>query len=138
MRSTQLRLCEVTEVVPEEGLWLADLWTDQRLWIRERRATRQLVRWDLMAVRLMPGADGELVIDGPPYPFPASDKEEILDGLGPRFVLYYNVSEDTYGMSEPAHATASRGGPRPWPSGRCSAAGCRSFSAMSTGTGSSC
>lgn len=105
MRSTQLRLCEVTEVVPEEGLWLADLWTDQRLWIRERRATRQLVRWDLMAVRLMPGADGELVIDGPPYPFPASDKEEILDGLGPRFVLYYNVSEDTYGMSEPAHAT---------------------------------
>jgi len=24
---------------------------------------------------------------------------------GPRFALYYNVSEDTYGMNEPAHAT---------------------------------
>jgi hypothetical protein len=25
--------------------------------------------------------------------------------LGPSFVLYYNVSEDTYGWNEPAHAT---------------------------------
>jgi hypothetical protein len=29
----------------------------------------------------------------------------LVSVFGPRFVLYYNVSEDTYGMSEPAHAT---------------------------------
>ena len=29
----------------------------------------------------------------------------LVSRLGPRFALYYNVSEDTYGMNEPAHAT---------------------------------
>ena len=29
----------------------------------------------------------------------------LVSRLGPRFDLYYNVSEDTYGMNEPAHAT---------------------------------
>jgi hypothetical protein len=29
----------------------------------------------------------------------------LVSRLGPRFDLYYNVSEDTYGMSEPPHAT---------------------------------
>jgi hypothetical protein len=29
----------------------------------------------------------------------------LVSRFGPRFALYYNVSEDTYGMNEPAHAT---------------------------------
>jgi len=29
----------------------------------------------------------------------------LVSRLGPRLDLYYNVSEDTYGMNEPAHAT---------------------------------
>lgn len=29
----------------------------------------------------------------------------LVSRLGPRFDPYYNVSEDTYGMNEPAHAT---------------------------------
>jgi hypothetical protein len=29
----------------------------------------------------------------------------LVSNLGPGFVLYYNVSEDTYGWNEPAHAT---------------------------------
>lgn len=29
----------------------------------------------------------------------------LVSRLGPLFDLYYNVSEDTYGMNEPAHAT---------------------------------
>ena len=29
----------------------------------------------------------------------------LVSTFGPRFVLYYNVSEDTYGMNEPVHAT---------------------------------
>jgi hypothetical protein len=29
----------------------------------------------------------------------------LVSGFSPRFALYYNVSEDTYGMNEPTHAT---------------------------------
>lgn len=29
----------------------------------------------------------------------------LLSALSPKFMLYYSVSEDTYGMNEPAHAT---------------------------------
>lgn len=29
----------------------------------------------------------------------------LVSVFGPRFALYYNVSDDTYGMNEPAHAT---------------------------------
>ena len=29
----------------------------------------------------------------------------LVSAFRPKFILYYNVSEDTYGMNEPAHAT---------------------------------
>ncbi len=29
----------------------------------------------------------------------------LMSSFSPRFTLYYNVSEDTYGMNEPTHAT---------------------------------
>lgn len=29
----------------------------------------------------------------------------LVSRLGPRFVLYYNVTEDTYGFNDPLHAT---------------------------------
>jgi hypothetical protein len=81
MRPTHVRLYEVAEVKREEGLRLVDVWTDERLWVRERAGTRQLVRWDLLAARTMPGAAGDLVMDGPLLLFPATEKEEILAGL---------------------------------------------------------
>jgi SEC-C motif len=81
MRRTHLRLYEVVEVRPDEGLRLVDLWTEERLWVRERLATRQLVRWDLLAVRTMPGAEGDLVLEGVPYVFAAGDREDLLQEL---------------------------------------------------------
>lgn len=81
MRPTHLRLYEVVEVRPDEGLTLLDCWTGERRWVRERLGTRQLVRWDLLATRLMPGADGDPVIDGATHLYPAADKEEILTAL---------------------------------------------------------
>jgi len=81
MRPAHLRLYEVVEVRQDEGLGLVDLWTDDRVWVRERRATRQLVRWDLLATRVMPGADGDPVMDGAPYLYPALEKEGILKAL---------------------------------------------------------
>jgi hypothetical protein len=81
MRPTHLRLYEVADVRPDEGLRLVDLWTEERLWVRERLATGQLVRWDLVAARTMPGADGDLVLEGVPYVFAAGDREELLAEL---------------------------------------------------------
>ena len=78
MCATQLRLYEVVEVQPEEGLRLVDLWTDERFWVRERAATRQVVQWDLLGARLMPGEHGHLVMDGAPYLYPAAAREDIL------------------------------------------------------------
>lgn len=81
MRDSHLRLYEVAEVKPEQGLGLVDLWTDERLWVRERLATRQLVRWDLLAARVVPGTGGDLVLDGAPYLYPVGARAEILKEL---------------------------------------------------------
>jgi hypothetical protein len=81
MSATELRLYEVLEVRPEEGFQLADLWTDERSWVRERAATRQVVQWDLLGARLMPGEHGHLVMDGAPYLYPAAAREDILEAL---------------------------------------------------------
>jgi len=70
MRASHMRLYEVTDVKPEEGLHLVDLWTGERVWVRERLATRQIVRWDLLASRVVPGAEGVQVLDGGLYSLP--------------------------------------------------------------------
>lgn len=81
MRESHMRLYEVREVEPDQGLRLVDLWTDQPVWVRERLATRQLARWDILAARLMPGAEGELVMEGLPYLYPVSARDLLLKGL---------------------------------------------------------
>ncbi len=81
MRDSHLRLYEVAEVTPEQGLHLSDLWSDERLWVRERKATHQLVRWDLLAARVVPGTGSELVLDGAPYLYPAGARAEMLKEL---------------------------------------------------------
>jgi hypothetical protein len=81
MRETHLRPYQVTDVQPGEGLRLIDLWTGEQAWVRERLGTAQLVRWDFLAVRLMRGAEGELVIDGMPYLYPVGTKDQLLRAL---------------------------------------------------------
>jgi hypothetical protein len=81
MRDSHLRLYQVTDVKADEALRLIDLWTGEQVWVRERLGTAQLVRWDLLAVRLMRGADEELVIDGRPYLYPVRVKDMLLRNL---------------------------------------------------------
>ena len=75
------RLYEVAHVRPEEGLDLVDIWTRDRLRVHERLATRQLVRWDLVAARVVLGPAGVPVLDGIPYLLPAIAREDILARL---------------------------------------------------------
>jgi len=81
MRDSHLRPYQVTDVKAGEALRLIDLWTGEQTWVRERLGTAQLVRWDLLAVRLMRGAADEPVIDGQPYLYPVRSKDALLRDL---------------------------------------------------------
>jgi hypothetical protein len=78
MRLSHLRPYEIQAVRRDEGLDLLDLWANKRVRVRERLATRQLVQWDVLAARVILGPEGEPVLDGSPYLYPAREKELIL------------------------------------------------------------
>lgn len=78
MRLSHLRPYEVQVVQRDEALDLLDLWANQRVRVRERLGTRQLVQWDVLAARVILGPEGEPVLDGLPYLYPVRNKELIL------------------------------------------------------------
>lgn len=88
MSATALRLYEIAAVRRDEGLELTDLWTGATVPVRERLATRELVRWDLLAVRLSEWPDGVLLLEGQPMVFPPSAKEELVRGLRGEYRRY--------------------------------------------------
>jgi hypothetical protein len=81
VRETTLRPYEVAAVRPGEGLDLVDLWTGDRVQVRERAASEQIVPWMLLGARIMPGDDGVPVIEGPIYPYPQTLREPMLKEL---------------------------------------------------------
>ncbi|MGE0552556.1 MAG: hypothetical protein AB7R55_03915 [Gemmatimonadales bacterium] len=70
MAGSSLRLVEVVEVRLDQGLSLVDMLSGERLEVSERSATHQLGRWDVLAVRVVEGPAGRLVLEGHPYVFP--------------------------------------------------------------------
>jgi len=61
----------------DEGLDLLDLWTNKRVRVRERLATRQFVQWDILAARVILARG----LPGPrrlAVPLPDARKELIL------------------------------------------------------------
>lgn len=76
---TCMRLYEVVEARPGESLRLRDLTTFHEVRVRERLASQQLRKWDLLAARVMPaGASGQPEIDGGCYPLPRINREDLL------------------------------------------------------------
>jgi hypothetical protein len=90
VRGSHLRLYEILEVKPDQGIEVRDLWDERRFYVRERAATRQIVAWDLAVARIGPAGDGETVFETLPYVFPAAHKEELLRRLrkAHRFFTY--------------------------------------------------
>lgn len=80
MRESHVRPYQVTDVRPGAGVRLIDLWAGRQVWVQERRGD-QLVRWDLLALRLMTGPEGHAVIEGLPYLYPLSAKRPLLRAL---------------------------------------------------------
>lgn len=80
-RLAHLRPYEIVRVRPDEGLDLLDLWARKPIRVHERLGTRQLVQWDVLAARVMLGAEGLPVLDGAPYLYPARARDPILKDL---------------------------------------------------------
>ncbi|MDZ4257132.1 MAG: SEC-C domain-containing protein [Gemmatimonadales bacterium] len=81
MSESAVRLYEVQQVEPGRGLTLLDLGSDETCWVEERAGSRQIVQWDLLAVRVVPGSGDGLVLEGLPYLFPRKAREAILHQL---------------------------------------------------------
>jgi hypothetical protein len=78
LAGAQLRLYEVESVDRGYGLSIVDLWTGDRMFVIERTATTQIVRWDVLGARVAPDGLGGLVFEGGLYLYPAESKDQIL------------------------------------------------------------
>lgn len=81
MRDTHLRLYQVIDMAPDGKARLIDLWTGGLLWLREPPDGRRLVRWDVLAARIVQDASGDLVIDGLPYRYPVRTRDPLVRAL---------------------------------------------------------
>ena len=77
----RLRLYEVQEVRPDEGLALLDLHSAATPWVRQHMGTHQIARWDVVALRLAPVEDGVLELYGGAYLFHPEHKRDLLSAL---------------------------------------------------------
>jgi hypothetical protein len=81
LRGTHVRLYEVLEVRRDEGIRVRDLWNGDEVEVRERSATHQIVRWDLLGARLIEGPGGAIEFEEIPFLFPVELKDELLGEL---------------------------------------------------------
>jgi SEC-C motif-containing protein len=81
MRDTHLRLYQVIELASDGRPRLVDLWTGDTLWLREPPPGPPLIRWDVLATRVVEDAGGALVIDGVPYRYPVRARDVLLRAL---------------------------------------------------------
>ena len=78
LAKAHLRLYEVESVDRGRGLRVLDLWSGTRLFVVERTATTQIVRWDLLGARVASDGLGGNVFEGGLYLYPAEARDRIL------------------------------------------------------------
>ncbi len=88
--STFMSLYRIEEVRPEEGFTMKDLFLGSTVEVRERSATRQLVRWDLIGARLME-MDGAVRLTGGIIPFPPREKRNLLEEMEEEYIRFRAV-----------------------------------------------
>ena len=95
MRATSMRLYEVDAVAPGESVTLRDVVTGERQTVRERLGSRQMQRWDMLAVRVAPaGASGPPEIEDV-IPLPRLGIERHVDELRTEFAEWRTEEPDT-------------------------------------------
>ena len=77
-----LRLYEVQETLPGEGLWVKDVSAGRapRQWVRERSASQSLLRWEILGARLVPVGE-EWQLSGAVYPIPRAQLQGLRTGM---------------------------------------------------------
>lgn len=81
LTTARLRLYEIEEVRVDEGMRLLDLRSGEHAWVRERSATHQLERWDVLAARVVAEEDGVLGMEGGAYVFAPGMKSALVAEL---------------------------------------------------------
>lgn len=81
MSRTHLRLYQVREARPGEGLLLRDLWTNDDTFIVERSGSRQVVVWDTLVARVHAHADGTHQLEGSSLLLPPGAASPITKAL---------------------------------------------------------
>ncbi len=84
MRKSIVSLYEVVDVVPEESMKLRDLLLRRTVEVREKIATRILVKGDVLALRLLPLDDGH-IMSGSAYGFKKKHRGRVLDTVNERY-----------------------------------------------------
>src|SRR2546425_7698594 len=87
-KTTFTGLYEVEEVRLEEKLRLTDLWRGARLWVREGLATHNVVKWDLVAARLMQVPDGSSVMEAGAFQYPPQCRDLLLKEMKRRYSAF--------------------------------------------------
>jgi hypothetical protein len=77
-----MRIYEVQEAVPGEGVWIKDAATAKarRLWVCERAASQSLMRWEILGARLVPVGE-EWQLSGAAYRIPRRALSTLRAGL---------------------------------------------------------
>ena len=78
IHASYVQLFEIRHVRANEGLELRDLITGNDLFVRDRSATSQLQRWELIAARVIEGPTGDHVFESIQCVFPPSMQEELV------------------------------------------------------------
>lgn len=98
-KTTFVGLYETEEVRLDEGLKLTDLWSGARVWVRERLATHNVVKWDLVAARLMEMPDGDWVMEAGLFQYPPRSKETLLKEMRRRHAAFQRQLPDADGVA---------------------------------------
>ena len=85
MRPTHLRLYQVRRVERGAGLDVRDMWTKSELFITERQGSTHLVKWDVVAARVVPHADGTNQFEGAIMALPPSAAKPLMKELRAEF-----------------------------------------------------
>jgi hypothetical protein len=80
LRESIISLYEIQEVFPDKGFIAKDLLLGGNLEIRDRSASRSLVRWDVIAARVTSFED-IYIMPGSIYPYSQGSKDEIIEGI---------------------------------------------------------
>jgi len=81
MSTTSLRLYQVRGVTPGTGLTIRDLWTKEDRFITERLGSARLVRWDVLAARVVHHTDDTHQFEGAILALPPEAAKPLLKEL---------------------------------------------------------